>query len=274
MRSLIEGRTGPWETVIGLEVHAQVTAQAKLFSGAATAFGAAPHTQVSPVDAGFPGMLPVINRHVVEQVVKTGLGLEAQINLVSVFDRKNYFYPDLPAGYQISQYQQPIVGHGRVILDMPDGSTRTVGITRVHLEQAAGKSLHDQHPRETYVDLNRAGIGLMEIVSEPDLRSAEEAGIYLRKWRSILQYLGTCYGNMEQGSLRCDCNVSVRKPGAPFGTRCEIKNLNSVRFVMQAIEIEARRQIAIVEDGGKIAQQTRLFDTARGETRPMGSKEK
>jgi aspartyl-tRNA(Asn)/glutamyl-tRNA(Gln) amidotransferase subunit B len=270
---MIRGRTGEWEIVIGLEVHAQVVAKAKLFSGAATDFGAEPNTQVSTVDAAFPGMLPVINRHCVEQAVKTGLGIDAQINLHSVFDRKNYFYPDLPAGYQISQYQQPVVGQGRVTLDMPDGSTREIGITRLHLEQDAGKSLHDQHPRETYVDLNRAGIGLMEIVSEPDLRSAEEAGIYLRKLRSILRYLGTCDGNMEEGSLRCDCNVSVRKPGAPFGTRCEIKNLNSVRFVMQAIEIEARRQIEIIEDGGKIAQETRLFDTARGETRPMRSKE-
>ena len=270
---MIQGETGDWEVVIGLEVHAQITAQAKLFSGAATAFGAEPNTQVSTVDAAFPGMLPVINRHCVEQAVRTGLGLDAQINLHSVFDRKNYFYPDLPPGYQISQYQQPVVGHGRVTLDMPDGSTREIGITRLHLEQDAGKSLHDQHPRETYVDLNRAGIGLMEIVSEPDLRSADEAGIYLRKLRSILRYLGTCDGNMEEGSLRCDCNVSVRKPGTPFGTRCEIKNLNSVRFVMQAIEIEARRQIAIVEAGGKIAQETRLFDTARGETRPMRSKE-
>ena len=273
MASLIEGRTGRWETVIGLEVHAQVTAKAKLFSGAATAFGAAPNTQVSTVDAAFPGMLPVINRHVVEQAVKTGLGLEAQVNLYSVFDRKNYFYPDLPAGYQISQYQQPIVGHGRVILDMPDGSTRTIAITRLHLEQDAGKSLHDQHPRETYVDLNRCGIGLMEIVSEPDLRSAEEAGIYLRKLRSILRYLGTCDGNMEEGSLRCDCNVSVRHPGGALGTRCEIKNLNSVRFVMQAIEVEARRQVALIEEGGTVAQQTRLYDSARGETRLMRSKE-
>ncbi|HWB49827.1 MAG TPA: Asp-tRNA(Asn)/Glu-tRNA(Gln) amidotransferase subunit GatB [Stellaceae bacterium] len=269
----IEGRTGEWEVVIGLEVHAQVVAQAKLFSGAATAFGAEPNTQVSTVDAAFPGMLPVINRHCVEQAVRTGLGLNAQINLHSVFDRKNYFYPDLPAGYQISQYQQPIVGRGRVEIEMPDGTTRAIGITRLHLEQDAGKSLHDQHPRDTYVDLNRAGIGLMEIVSEPDLRSAEEAGIYLRKLRSILRYLGTCDGNMEEGSLRCDCNVSVRKPGAPFGTRCEIKNLNSVRFVMQAIEVEARRQVGIIEDGGTIAQETRLFDTARGQTRPMRSKE-
>jgi len=273
MTALIQGRTGEWEIVIGLEVHAQIVARAKLFSGAATAFGAEPNTQVSTVDAAFPGMLPVINRICVEQAVRTGLGLDAEINLVSVFDRKNYFYPDLPAGYQISQYQQPVVGRGRVEIDMPDGTTREIGITRLHLEQDAGKSLHDQSPRETYVDLNRAGIGLMEIVSEPDLRSAEEAGIYLRKLRSILRYLGTCDGNMEEGSLRCDCNVSVRKPGAPFGTRCEIKNLNSVRFVMQAIEIEARRQIAIIEDGGTIAQETRLFDTARGETRPMRSKE-
>src|SRR5436190_7950523 len=273
MPVLIEGRTGVWEIVIGLEVHAQVTAKAKLFSGAATAFGSAPNTQVSTVDAAFPGMLPVINRHVVEQAVKTGLGLDAEINLFSVFDRKNYFYPDLPAGYQISQYQQPIVGHGRVVLDMPDGSTRTIGITRLHLEQDAGKSLHDQHPRETYVDLNRAGIGLMEIVSEPDLRSAEEVGIYLRKLRSILRYLGTCDGNMEEGSLRCDCNVSVRHPGDPLGTRCEIKNLNSVRFVMQAIDYEARRQVALIEAGGTVAQETRLYDSGRGETRPMRSKE-
>ncbi len=270
---LIQGRTGDWEIVIGLEVHAQIVAKAKLFSGAATDFGAEPNTQVSTVDAAFPGMLPVINRHCVEQAVKTGLGIDAEINLHSVFDRKNYFYPDLPAGYQISQYQQPVVGRGRVEIDMPDGTTREIGITRLHLEQDAGKSLHDQSPRETYVDLNRAGIGLMEIVSEPDLRSAEEAGIYLRKLRSILRYLGTCDGNMEEGSLRCDCNVSVRKPGAPFGTRCEIKNLNSVRFVMQAIEIEARRQVEIIEDGGTIPQQTRLFDNVRGETRPMRSKE-
>src|SRR5437762_4221398 len=273
MTTLIEGRTGVWETVIGLEVHAQVTAKAKLFSGAATDFGAASNSQVSTVDAAFPGMLPVINRHVVEQAVKTGLGLDAQVNLVSVFDRKNYFYPDLPAGYQISQYQQPVVGHGRVIFDMPDGSTRTVGITRLNHEQAVGKSLHGQHPTQTYVDINRAGIGLMEIVSEPDLRSAEEAGIYVRKLRSILRYLGTCDGNMEEGSLRCDCNVSVRHPGEPYGTRCEIKNLNSIRYVMQAIEYEARRQIEIIEEGGTIAQQTRLFDAGRGITRPMRSKE-
>jgi aspartyl-tRNA(Asn)/glutamyl-tRNA(Gln) amidotransferase subunit B len=270
---MIEGRTGPWETVIGLEVHAQVVSKAKLFSGAATDFGAEPNTQVSPVDAAFPGMLPVLNRLCIEQAVKTGLGLDAEIKLDSVFERKNYFYPDLPAGYQISQYQQPIVGRGRVVLDMPDGTTRKIGITRLHLEQDAGKSLHDQHPSLTYVDLNRAGVALMEIVSEPDLRSAEEAGTYLRKLRSILRYLGTCDGNMEEGSLRCDCNVSVRRPGEPYGTRCEIKNLNSIRYVMQAIDYEARRQIEILEDAGTIAQQTRLFDTGRGVTRPMRSKE-
>ncbi len=270
---MIEGRTGEWETVIGLEVHAQVVSKAKLFSGAATDFGAQPNTQVSPVDAAFPGMLPVINRFCVEQAVKTGLGLDAEIRLESVFDRKNYFYPDLPAGYQISQYQQPVVGRGRVSLDMPDGSTREIGLTRLHLEQDAGKSLHDQHPSLTYVDLNRAGVALMEIVSEPDLRSAEEAGIYLRKLRSILRYLGTCDGNMEEGSLRCDVNVSIRRPGGPLATRCEIKNVNSIRYVMQAIEYEARRQIDIVEEGGTIEQQTRLFDAARGITRPMRSKE-
>ena len=270
---MIESRTGKWETVIGLEVHAQVVSKAKLFSGAATDFGAEPNTQVSPVDAAFPGMLPVINRFCVEQAVKTGLGLAAEINLPSVFERKNYFYPDLPAGYQISQYLQPIVGHGRVTLDMPDGTVRKIGITRLHLEQDAGKSLHDQHPSLTYVDLNRAGVALMEIVSEPDLRSAEEAGLYLRKLRSILRYLGTCDGNMEEGSLRCDCNVSVRRPGEPLGTRSEIKNLNSIRYVMQAIDYEARRQIELIEEGGRVEQQTRLFDVGRGITRPMRSKE-
>jgi aspartyl-tRNA(Asn)/glutamyl-tRNA(Gln) amidotransferase subunit B len=270
---VIEGRTGQWETVIGLEVHAQVVSKAKLFSGAATEFGAEPNTQVSPVDAAFPGMLPVINRFCVEQAVKTGLGLDAEIRLASVFERKNYFYPDLPPGYQISQYQQPVVGPGRVMLDMPDGTSREIGITRLHLEQDAGKSLHDQHPSLTYVDLNRAGVALMEIVSEPDLRSAEEAAIYLRKLRSILRYLGTCDGNMEEGSLRCDCNVSVRRPGEPYGTRCEIKNLNSIRYVVQAIEYEARRQIEVLEEGGTIEQQTRLFDAGRGVTRPMRSKE-
>jgi aspartyl-tRNA(Asn)/glutamyl-tRNA(Gln) amidotransferase subunit B len=272
-KGTIGGRTGEWEAVIGLEVHAQVISKAKLFSRAATDFGAEPNTQVSPIDAAFPGMLPVINRHCVEQAVKTGLGLNAEINLTSIFERKNYFYPDLPAGYQISQYQQPVVGHGRVSLDMPDGPVRQIGITRLHLEQDAGKSLHDQHPTLTFVDLNRAGVALMEIVSEPDLRSAEEAGIYLRKLRSILRYLGTCDGNMEEGSLRCDCNVSVRHPGEPLGTRCEIKNVNSIRYVMQAIEYEARRQIELIEDGGRVEQQTRLFDAARGITRPMRSKE-
>jgi aspartyl-tRNA(Asn)/glutamyl-tRNA(Gln) amidotransferase subunit B len=271
--SLIEGRSGAWEVVIGLEVHAQVISQAKLFSGAATAFGAEPNTQVSTVDAAFPGMLPVINRHCVEQAVRTGLGIDAEINLVSVFDRKNYFYADLPAGYQISQYKRPIVGKGKIVLDMPDGSTREIGITRLHLEQDAGKSLHDQHAEYTYVDLNRSGIALMEIVSEPDLRTSEEAGAYLKKLRSILRYLGTCDGNMEEGSLRCDCNVSVRKPGADLGTRCEIKNVNSIRYVMQAIEHEARRQIEIIEDGGAIPQETRLFDAGRGVTRSMRSKE-
>jgi len=270
---MIEGRIGPWETVIGLEVHAQVISKAKLFSGAAIDFGAEPNTQVSPVDAAFPGMLPVINRVCVEQAVRTGLGLDAEIRLASIFDRKNYFYPDLPAGYQISQFQQPVVGRGRIVLDMPDGTTREIGITRLHLEQDAGKSLHDQHPSSTYVDLNRAGVALMEIVSEPDLRSAEEAGIYLRKLRSILRYLDTCDGNMEEGSLRCDVNLSVRRPGEPYGTRCEIKNVNSVRYVMHAIEHEARRQIEIIEEGGTIAQQTRLFDAGRGITRPMRSKE-
>jgi aspartyl-tRNA(Asn)/glutamyl-tRNA(Gln) amidotransferase subunit B len=273
MSLLLTGRTGEWELVIGLEVHAQITAQAKLFSGAATRFGAEPNGQVSPVDAAFPGMLPVINRFCVEQAVRTGLGLKAEINLVSVFDRKNYFYADLPAGYQISQYTRPVVGKGRVLVDLPDGSVREVGITRLHLEQDAGKSLHDQHPSVTYVDLNRAGIGLMEIVSEPDLRSAEEAGAYLRKIRSILRYLGTCDGNMDEGSLRCDCNVSVRRPGAALGTRCEIKNVNSVRFLMLAIDYESARQIALIEDGGSVVQETRLFDSGRGITRPMRSKE-
>ena len=270
---MIEGATGPWETVIGLEVHAQVVSKAKLFSGAATDFGAEPNTQVSPVDAAFPGMLPVINRQCVEQAVRTGLGLDAEINLTSIFERKNYFYPDLPAGYQISQYQQPVVGRGCVEIEMPDGTARAIGITRLHLEQDAGKSLHDQHPTLTYVDLNRAGVALMEIVSEPDLRSSEEAGLYLHKLRSILRYLGTCDGNMEEGSLRCDCNVSVRRPGEALGTRCEIKNLNSIRHAMQAIDYEAQRQIELIEEGGRIERQTRLFDVGRGITRPMRSKE-
>jgi aspartyl-tRNA(Asn)/glutamyl-tRNA(Gln) amidotransferase subunit B len=271
---LIEGKTGTWEMVIGLEVHAQVISNAKLFSGAATAFGAEPNTQVSFVDAAFPGMLPMINKFCVEQAVKTGLGLGAEINLVSVFDRKNYFYADLPAGYQISQYTRPVVGKGRIVIDLPDGKSREVGITRLHMEQDAGKSLHDQHPTKTYVDLNRAGVALMEIVSEPDLRSPEEAGAYLRKLRAILRYLGTCDGNMEEGSMRCDANVSVRKQGSTeYNTRCEIKNVNSVRFAMQAIEYEARRQVELVEDGGTVVQETRLFDSAKGITRPMRSKE-
>jgi aspartyl-tRNA(Asn)/glutamyl-tRNA(Gln) amidotransferase subunit B len=271
---LIEGKTGTWEIVIGLEVHAQVSSQAKLFSGADTSFGAEPNTQVSFVDAAFPGMLPVINRYCVEQAVKTGLGLGAQINLRSVFDRKNYFYADLPAGYQISQYTQPIVGKGTLTIDLPDGTSRDIGITRLHLEQDAGKSMHDQHPTKTFVDLNRSGVALMEIVSEPDLRSPEEAGAYLRKLRAILRYLGTCDGNMEEGSMRCDANVSVRKVGSrEFGTRCEIKNVNSVRFVMQAIEYEARRQVDLVEEGGTVVQQTRLFDSGKGVTRSMRSKE-
>jgi len=271
--TLIKGETGEWEIVIGLEVHAQVISKAKLFSGAATDFGAEPNSQVSFVDAAMPGMLPVINEFCVEQAVRTGLGLKAEINLTSVFDRKNYFYPDLPAGYQISQFSQPIVGKGTVVLDLPDGKTRSVGITRLHMEQDAGKSLHDQHPTLSYIDLNRAGIALMEIVSEPDLRSAEEAGAYLRKLRSILRYLGTCDGNMEEGSMRCDVNVSVRRVGEPLSTRCEIKNVNSVRFLMQAIDYEARRQVELVEGGGKVVQETRLFDSGQGTTRPMRSKE-
>jgi aspartyl-tRNA(Asn)/glutamyl-tRNA(Gln) amidotransferase subunit B len=256
-----------------MEVHAQVAAKSKLFSGAATDFGAEPNTQVSLVDAAMPGMLPVINEFAVEQAVRTGLGLNAQINLSSVFDRKNYFYPDLPQGYQISQYPKPVVGQGKITIDLADGSSREVGITRLHLEQDAGKSLHDQHPKLTFIDLNRSGQALMEIVSEPDMRSAEEAGAYLKKLRSILRYLGTCDGNMEEGSMRADVNVSVRKPGEPYGTRCEIKNVNSIRFVQQAVEYEARRQIEILEDGGVIKQQTRLFDANRGETRSMRSKE-
>ncbi|MGQ0742040.1 MAG: Asp-tRNA(Asn)/Glu-tRNA(Gln) amidotransferase subunit GatB [Alphaproteobacteria bacterium] len=270
---LLDGATGKWEVVVGMEVHAQVTSKAKLFSGASTTFGAGPNTQVSLVDAAMPGMLPVINRYCVEQAVRTGLGLKARINLTSGFDRKNYFYPDLPAGYQISQYKSPIVGEGEVLLDLPDGETVPVGIERLHLEQDAGKSLHDQHPDYSYVDLNRSGIALMEIVSRPDLRSAEEAAAFLRKLRAILRYLGTCDGNMEEGSMRADVNVSVRKPGAPLGTRCEIKNVNSVRFIMQAIEYEARRQIDILESGGKIDLETRLFDSRNGGTRSMRSKE-
>jgi aspartyl-tRNA(Asn)/glutamyl-tRNA(Gln) amidotransferase subunit B len=281
---LIEGRTGPWEIVLGLEVHAQVSSNAKLFSGAAVGFGAGPNEQVSLVDAAMPGMLPVINRHCVEQAVKTGLGLKAQINLKSHFDRKNYFYPDLPQGYQISQYKHPIVGEGEVIVEHDDGSTFTVRIERLHLEQDAAKLLHDQDPNATYVDLNRAGTALMEIVSMPDMRSSEEAAAYVKKLRTILVYLGTCDGDMEKGNLRADVNVSVCRPGAyekfretgsfsHLGTRCEIKNVNSYRYIQQAIEYEARRQIEILEDGGKIDQETRLFDPTKGETRSMRSKE-
>jgi len=269
----IQGNSGEWEMVIGLEVHAQVITESKLFSGAATAFGAEPNTQVSLVDAAMPGMLPVLNAKSVEQAVRTGLGLNAKINLTSVFERKNYFYPDLPQGYQISQYLQPIVGEGTLVLDLPDGGSKEVGIERLHMEQDAGKSLHDQHPSKTYIDLNRSGVTLMEIVSKPDVGSAEEAALYMAKLRSILRYLGTCDGNMEEGSLRCDVNLSVRRPGQPLGTRTETKNVNSIRFVKQAIEYEARRQVAVLEDGGKIVQETRLFDPERGETRPMRSKE-
>ncbi len=270
---IIEGATGPWEVVIGMEVHAQVTSRAKLFSGASTAFGGPPNAHVSLVDAAMPGMLPVINAECVRQAVRTGLGLKAKINLTSVFARKNYFYPDLPQGYQISQYDQPIVGEGEVILDMKDGSTVRVGIERLHLEQDAGKSLHDQHPDYSYVDLNRSGVALMEIVSKPDLRSAEEARAYVTKLRTIMRYLGTCDGNMEQGSLRADINISVRRPGEPLGTRCEVKNVNSIRFIGQAIAYEAQRQVDILEDGGEIEQETRLFDPKSGKTRSMRSKE-
>jgi len=270
---LIQGRTGPWEIVLGLEVHAQVASNAKLFSGAAVGFGAGPNAQVSLVDAAMPGMLPIINRHCVEQAIKTGLGLKAKINAWSRFDRKNYFYPDLPQGYQISQFKDPIVGEGEVIVERDDGSTFTVRIERLHLEQDAAKLLHDQDPNFTYVDLNRAGTALMEIVSMPDMRSSEEAAAYVKKLRTILIYLGTCDGDMEKGNLRADVNVSVRRPGEGLGTRCEIKNVNSFRFIQQAIEYEARRQIEILEDGGKIDQETRLFDTVKGETRSMRSKE-
>ncbi len=281
---LIQGRTGPWEMVLGLEIHAQVASNAKLFSGAAVGFGAGPNQQVSLVDAAMPGMLPVINRRCVEQAVRTGLGLQAKINLRSRFDRKNYFYPDLPQGYQISQFKDPIVGEGEVLVERDDGSAFTVRIERLHLEQDAGKSLHDQDPNATYVDLNRAGTALMEIVSRPDMRCAEEAAAYVKKLRTILIYLGTCDGDMEKGNLRADVNVSVCRPGAyekfretgdfgQLGTRCEIKNVNSYRFIQQAIEYEARRQIEILEDGGKIDQETRLFDSVKGETRSMRSKE-
>ncbi len=271
-KKLIKGATGDWEVIIGLEVHAQVTSNAKLFSGASAVFGAEPNMHVSLVDAAMPGMLPVINEECVAQAIRTGLGLKAEINLYSVFDRKNYFYPDLPQGYQISQYKQPIVGEGKVLLDMPEGVVE-IGIERLHLEQDAGKSIHDQHPTMSFVDLNRSGVALMEIVSKPDLRSSEEVKAYLAKLRTILRYLGTCDGNMEEGSMRADINVSVRKPGDPLGTRCEIKNVNSMRFAAQAVEYEARRQIGIIEDGGKIDQETRLYDPSKGETRSMRSKE-
>ncbi|WP_425086967.1 Asp-tRNA(Asn)/Glu-tRNA(Gln) amidotransferase subunit GatB [Stappia sp.] len=272
-KKFIKGATGDWEIVIGMEVHAQVTSNAKLFSGASTEFGKDPNANVSLVDAAMPGMLPVINEECVAQAVRTGLGLKAAINLRSVFDRKNYFYPDLPQGYQISQFKQPIVGEGEILLEMGDGETVTVGVERLHLEQDAGKSLHDQHATMSFVDLNRSGVALMEIVSKPDLRSGDEAKAYLTKLRTILRYLGTCDGNMDQGSMRADVNVSVRAPGGAFGTRCEIKNVNSIRFVGQAIDYEARRQIGILEDGGTIDQETRLFDPVKGETRSMRSKE-
>jgi aspartyl-tRNA(Asn)/glutamyl-tRNA(Gln) amidotransferase subunit B len=270
---LIKGATGDWEVVIGMEVHAHVTSRSKLFSGASTAFGGEPNSHVSLVDAAMPGMLPVINEECVKQAVRTGLGLNAKINLRSVFDRKNYFYPDLPQGYQISQYKQPIVGEGEVTVELDGGRTATIGIERLHLEQDAAKLLHDQHPSLSYVDLNRSGVALMEIVSKPDIRDAEQAKAYVSKVRSILRYLGTCDGDMEKGSLRADVNVSVRKQGAPLGTRCEIKNMNSIAFIGQAIEYEARRQVEVLEDGGRIDQETRLFDPVKGETRSMRFKE-
>ena len=274
MSYIVQGDTGDWEVVIGLEVHAQVASQAKLFSGSPTAFGADPNSQVSLVDAAMPGMLPVINAYCVEQAVKTGLGLNAQINKISVFERKNYFYADLPQGYQISQYLHPVVGEGIVTVDLADGTTRDIGIERLHMEQDAGKSMHDQDPKRSMIDLNRAGVCLMEIVTKPDIRSPEEAGAFVRKLRSILRYLGTCDGNMEQGSMRADVNVSVRKVGeTEYRTRAEIKNVNSVRFIMQAIEIEAERQIEVHESGGEVVQETRLMDPNKGETRSMRAKE-
>jgi aspartyl-tRNA(Asn)/glutamyl-tRNA(Gln) amidotransferase subunit B len=273
MATTIKGKTGEWEMVIGLEVHAQVISKSKLFSGASTQFGAEPNSQVSLVDAAMPGMLPVLNSYAVEQAVRTGLGLKAKINLTSVFERKNYFYADLPQGYQISQYLHPIVGEGTIVLDLEDGETREVGIERLHLEQDAGKSIHDQHPSQSYIDLNRSGVTLMEIVSKPDMRSAEEAGAYLRKLRTILRYLGTCDGNMDEGSMRADVNLSMRRPGEPLGTRTETKNVNSIRYVQQAIELEARRQVQILEEGGAIVQETRLFNAHTGTARSMRSKE-
>jgi len=276
-KNLIPGATGDWEIIVGMEVHAQVASEAKLFSGAATAFGAEPNAQVSLVDAAMPGMLPVINEECVRQAIRTGLGLKARINHRSVFARKNYFYPDLPQGYQISQYDQPIVGEGTIVIELPDANGGTedvrIGIERLHLEQDAGKSLHDQNPTMSYIDLNRVGVALMEIVSKPDIRSSDEAKAYLTKLRSILRYLGTSDGNMDEGSLKADVNVSVRRPGEPYGTRCEIKNMNSIRFIGEAIDHEARRQIAILEDGGTIDQETRRFDPGKGETRAMRTKE-
>ncbi len=273
MAQLVKGQTGDWEIVIGMEVHAQVTANSKLFSGASAEFGAAPNSQVSMVDAAMPGMLPVLNEHCVYQAVRTGLGLNSAINKTSVFERKNYFYPDLPQGYQISQYLHPVVGEGKIEIDLPDGTTKEIGITRLHLEQDAGKSLHDQHPTKSYVDLNRSGCALMEIVSEPDIRGPDEAAAYLSKLRMILRYLGTCDGNMEEGSMRADVNISVRKPGGELGTRAEIKNVNSVKAVQQAIDFEVQRQIEILEGGGTVVQETRLWDPGKMETRSMRSKE-
>ncbi len=273
MSYIIQGETGDWEVVIGLEVHAQVIAKSKLFSGSSTAFGAEPNSQVSLVDAAMPGMLPVLNKYCVEQAVRTGLGLNAKVNLRSVFERKNYFYPDLPQGYQISQYEHPIIGEGTIEIDLADGTTKKIGITRLHLEQDAGKSLHDQHPTKSYVDLNRSGCALMEIVSEPDIRSPEEATAYISKLRMIVRYLGTCDGNMDEGSMRADVNISVRRPGDEYGTRAEIKNVNSLKAVQQAIEFEVERQIGLIEDGGKVVQETRLWDPNKMETRSMRSKE-
>jgi len=271
--NLIKGNKFEWETIIGLEIHAQVKSNSKLFSNSSTTFGSKPNSQVSLVDAAMPGMLPVINQYCIEQAVKTGIGLNAKINNYSVFDRKNYFYADLPQGYQISQYKHPIVGEGKVSIDFKDGNSKDIRIIRLHLEQDAGKSLHDQNPTKTYVDLNRSGVALMEIVSEPDIRSAEEAGLYINKIRSILMYLDTCDGNMQEGSLRADVNISVRKLGDEYGTRCEIKNLNSIKFIKQAINYEAKRQIEILEEGGIIEQNTLLFNTSTGKTKPMRSKE-
>jgi aspartyl-tRNA(Asn)/glutamyl-tRNA(Gln) amidotransferase subunit B len=274
MTYTIKGNTGDWEIVVGLEVHAQVNTHSKLFSGASTTYGAEPNTNVAFVDAGMPGMLPVINAAAIEQAVRTGLAIKAKINLNSVFDRKNYFYPDLPQGYQISQYLDPIVGEGELEVDMPDGSIKKVGVERIHLEQDAGKSLHEYSPHFSYIDLNRAGVALMEIVSKPDMRSPEEAGLYFKKLRAIVRYIGSCDGDLEKGNMRCDANVSVRRSSdAPYGTRCEIKNVNSVKFLMKAIEFEAERQVQILEAGGTINQETRLFDSTTGETRTMRSKE-